>query len=415
MRNITISVLSGSASLVLGVVLPMIIPDMDSLWQYGLLGGCVLAYLAAFILYLTRRKHAAMGAAQATHGSHSPIISGNTIHGPASIYAPPPTMPPEPAVDPVKWVPLDDAVRYIARVSTWGHDQDHADPNFSIRVLILMRDALRCGDIRARGRKFHTLHGGIKNPPLHSLEPIGQEFWEGVHIEAYWALNGTAAEVGGRRDGNAVKKGAYEGMHDVVLDARALVALWPPRLDFSVTASPPAAALMSFGDLVRHVAFKSECAASYQPGRDWRGDLKAAICRPLKAGRVTATGLQHTKRHDRTETTRYNVKDKIPADFWALAKFFPSLLLTQEPARSAEYSYGDNPDVAWLRGDDATDFYVHIEFDRQEVEQEWPPRSEEAITAAPSPIVALAKEDEDARETKLFAFWWEYWVDQREA
>jgi hypothetical protein len=93
---------------------------------------------------------------------------------------PPPSLAqtaPEPATE--KWLSLDQAVRYLAKGSCWGQIQDQSDPYFSINLGIQLRDALACGDLTARGRKFHVLRGGIKTPPFASAGAHSQRLLGG--------------------------------------------------------------------------------------------------------------------------------------------------------------------------------------------------------------------------------------------
>ena len=127
------------------------------------------------------------------------------------------------------WTPLDDAIRYLAKGSQWGAAQKRTDSHFPIRLSIELRDALLCGDLSARGRQYHVLKGGIQDPPLHSLKPIEKEFWDGVHIESYFPLQGRVQSIASKGVESAVRKGDHEGMHDIRIDTRQLLALWPAQ------------------------------------------------------------------------------------------------------------------------------------------------------------------------------------------
>lgn len=133
---------------------------------------------------------------------------------------------PLPANSKPKYVPLDDAIRYLGGYPV-SETRMLTDPNFTIRVAVALRDALSCGDIEARARKFETLHGGIRNPPMHPMQPIPPEVWQRVDINAYWALNGVIPQIAAGRHPNAVETGPNQGLHDIQLDRRQLEALWP--------------------------------------------------------------------------------------------------------------------------------------------------------------------------------------------
>lgn len=128
---------------------------------------------------------------------------------------------------PETWMPLDEAIRYLAKDSQWGADQNPNDPGFSVRVAIEMRDALACGDLIARGRWFHLLKGGVQDPPLHVLKPIPEEYWGGVQIDAYRALHREGRRLGSQLVENVVQSGDHEGMHDIQLSKRQVEARWP--------------------------------------------------------------------------------------------------------------------------------------------------------------------------------------------
>lgn len=127
------------------------------------------------------------------------------------------------------WSPLDEAIRYLAKGSQWGAGQNQTDPHFPIRLSTELLDALLCGDLSARGRYYHVLRGGIQDPPLHSLKPIDKDFWDGVHIETYFPLQGRIQAIASKGVESAVRKSDHEGLHDVRLNKRQLEALWPPR------------------------------------------------------------------------------------------------------------------------------------------------------------------------------------------
>lgn len=127
------------------------------------------------------------------------------------------------------WVPLDEAVRYLAKRSQWGTTQKPTDPHLPTNVGIQLRDALVCGDLTARGRQYHVLKGGIKDPPMHPLMPIPISFWQTAVIQAYWPLQGRVQSIASRGVESVVRKGDHEGMHDVRLNRPQLEALWPPQ------------------------------------------------------------------------------------------------------------------------------------------------------------------------------------------
>lgn len=128
----------------------------------------------------------------------------------------------------VPWMPLDDAIRYLAHDSEWGAGHNPNDPLIPTYVGQALHDALLCGDLGARGRKYHVLRGGIKKPPLHPLEPIPAEFWRDARLDAYWPLQGRVQMIASHGAENVARKGDHEGMHDIRLDKSQVEALWPP-------------------------------------------------------------------------------------------------------------------------------------------------------------------------------------------
>lgn len=124
---------------------------------------------------------------------------------------------PQPTFQPVK---LDDAIRYVANDSAWSALQDQNNPNFSVRVGLALRDALATNRMIAEGRPYHAHRGGIRNPPLHTLEPINASVWKGSHIDAWRAINSPQGL-------NAIESEAYQGFHDIQLDRADLERIWP--------------------------------------------------------------------------------------------------------------------------------------------------------------------------------------------
>jgi hypothetical protein len=131
------------------------------------------------------------------------------------------------------WLSLDSAIRYLGTQSGWDRNQKLNDPHLPTNISIQLRDALVCGDLNARGRKFHTLRGGIQDPPLHPLEPIPEDFWKSAHIEAYWPLHGEMQRIAAGRYENVVRCGEHEDLHDVRLGRRKVEELWPTSQDDS--------------------------------------------------------------------------------------------------------------------------------------------------------------------------------------
>jgi hypothetical protein len=150
------------------------------------------------------------------------------------------------------WMPLDEAIRYLAKGSQWGAGQDPNDPYFSVNLSVQLRDALACGDLTARGRKFHVLRGGVQDPSPHPLTPIPPGFWQTAHIDAYRALRREGQNIGSRLVENAVRSGDHEGMYDVQLNKRQMEVLWP---SFTPAGQPPPARSdMAFGDYWKEAA-----------------------------------------------------------------------------------------------------------------------------------------------------------------
>ncbi|MEL7691087.1 hypothetical protein [Citromicrobium bathyomarinum] len=127
---------------------------------------------------------------------------------------------------PIDWVPLDDAIRYLANYPV-PKAKLHFDHNLPIRISNALRDALLCGDLQARGRRFDTLRGGIKNPPLHGLKPIPPEDWDGIHIESYFVLNGRLQQSAAGRHASTVNTADNQGYHAIIVRRDQLQALWP--------------------------------------------------------------------------------------------------------------------------------------------------------------------------------------------
>ena len=127
-----------------------------------------------------------------------------------------------------QWLPIDDAVKYLADYPI-PDTLLIFDPNFPIRISNALKDRLVCEDLRARGRYFHVLHGGIQEPPLHPLKPIKPEEWEGGHVEAYFVLQGVFRQIASGQHGNVVRTGDHEGYHDVVVSLNDLKDIWPNK------------------------------------------------------------------------------------------------------------------------------------------------------------------------------------------
>ncbi|WP_147276246.1 hypothetical protein [Sphingomonas aracearum] len=125
---------------------------------------------------------------------------------------------------------LDDALRYLARDSAWSCAFDKNDPAFSSMVARALLSALSSGDLRARGRYYHELQGGVKSPPLHPRLPIDPGYWRDTNINAWWALNDQGQRLGGVVEPNGIPpySGSHEGLHDVRLDRDRLRQIWPP-------------------------------------------------------------------------------------------------------------------------------------------------------------------------------------------
>lgn len=127
-----------------------------------------------------------------------------------------------------QWMFIDDAVRYLADFPL-PPTMLLLDPSFSIRVSNALKDRLVCGDLRARGRPFNVLRGGIQEPALHPLKPIDAEVWQTAHIEAYYVLSGIVRQVAAGNHRNVVMTGDNEGFHDVVVSRNELEDIWPTR------------------------------------------------------------------------------------------------------------------------------------------------------------------------------------------
>jgi hypothetical protein len=194
------------------------------------------------------------------------------------------------------WVPLDQAIRYIVSKSQWGVDHDQKDPNFYVNLGIHIRDALACGDMTARGRKFHTLRGGIKDPPLHPLIPIPRDFWEDAFIDTWWPLHhGVSAQTIARRGGSTVKKGDHEGMHDIRLDQREVETLWPES-DHSLFREAWAEASSGWIPFVRLRDFAPAWGVPLPrmgPGQNNAYHLEGALRQAAVRGKLRVEGRQY--------------------------------------------------------------------------------------------------------------------------
>ena len=124
-------------------------------------------------------------------------------------------------------IPLDDAIRYIAYKSKWGLSLDRDDSYFAVGIGVKLKDALASGDLKARGRYYHVLHGGVADPPFHPRKPIDADFWERVDINTYWALYDKKQNIGGRWATSVVQGADHEGMYDIHVDQSRLEELWP--------------------------------------------------------------------------------------------------------------------------------------------------------------------------------------------
>lgn len=126
-------------------------------------------------------------------------------------------------------ISLDDAIRYIATKSSFGISRRDDDPRFSVWVADSLVGALVSGDLRSRGRHFHVLHGGIRNPPLYPKIDIPSAFWVNRVINSWWALNDRNQRMGGALVSSGIPplKDSYEGMHDIELDRDRVEQIWP--------------------------------------------------------------------------------------------------------------------------------------------------------------------------------------------
>lgn len=127
-----------------------------------------------------------------------------------------------------QWLFIDDAVKYLSDTPL-PEDLLLRDPNFPIRVSNALKDRLVCGDLRARGRPYNVLRGGIHDPPLHPLMPIEADVWQTARIEAYYVLQGVLRQVAAGRHPNVVMTNDHEGFHDVVVSRNELEDIWPKR------------------------------------------------------------------------------------------------------------------------------------------------------------------------------------------
>jgi|TARA_B100000378_G_scaffold132371_1_gene106916 hypothetical protein len=127
-----------------------------------------------------------------------------------------------------QWMFIDDAVKYLADFPL-PEDLLLRDPNFPIRVSNALKDRLVCGDLRARGRPYNVLRGGIQDPPRNPLNRIDAEVWQTAQIEAYFVLQGVLRQVAAGRHTNVVMINDHEGFHDVVVSRNELEDIWPTR------------------------------------------------------------------------------------------------------------------------------------------------------------------------------------------
>jgi len=90
MGKTIIAVCCASASLIAGIVAPMVIPPTLPDWiRYGFLGLAAALYVVAFVIWIMQRKAGSgAGPSQATRGPDSPILSANTFEGPVTFGAP---------------------------------------------------------------------------------------------------------------------------------------------------------------------------------------------------------------------------------------------------------------------------------------------------------------------------------------
>lgn len=106
---------------------------------------------------------------------------------------------------------LGNAVRYLHGVLP-----DVEDYDIGVRLL----DAIRIGNLPARGRKYHKLHGGMRTH-VCPLENIGAENLVGARYNSWWAIH--------RNNGpeNIIETSDLEGWWDVVVDGYVLSQIWP--------------------------------------------------------------------------------------------------------------------------------------------------------------------------------------------
>lgn len=145
--------------------------------------------------------------------------------------------PEKPKKNGIEKINLDDAIRYIAHQSIFGKSKDKDSSKFSIWIGDSLESALVSGDIQARGRSYHALRGGVRNPPVYPLRQIPREFWVTHRLNSWWALNNQGQNINGRLVENAIPHNmhlhpsdkCYEGMHDIVLDKGRLETIWPKK------------------------------------------------------------------------------------------------------------------------------------------------------------------------------------------
>lgn len=133
-------------------------------------------------------------------------------------------VPPAPVV-----ISLDDAFRYIAVESAWAREWKGREGTFPIYVGQQIQNALSTGKLSANGYYFHVLHGGVREPPIHTLKPIQRETWETAKIEPYWPLNGLTRRIASAPVTSFAMTGEHEGFHNIELSRADITRLWPSR------------------------------------------------------------------------------------------------------------------------------------------------------------------------------------------
>jgi len=128
-----------------------------------------------------------------------------------------------------KYMGCDDALRYIATQSEWGIEKEPNNPYYFVGLQDELKSKITLGELAAAGRPYFTLHGGVRHP--RPLQTIPREEWEKMEFDAWRALEGQMAMIGGNKAPNVIDIPLENrGWCDIKVQRSAVMDIWPqPR------------------------------------------------------------------------------------------------------------------------------------------------------------------------------------------